>query len=145
MWKIINNLALLLKPSNLHQSHESGLWGERQAERLLKKKGYRILGRRVRVGMHDEVDLVARDRSVLVFVEVKTRKDEIFGRPIESVDRKKRHAMSRAAVRYLKTLKRPPENFRFDVVEVIGSVGHPSPEVRHIENAFSLERHYRVP
>ncbi len=111
----------------------------------MKSKGYRILGRRVRVGDRDELDLVARDRDVLVFVEVKTRKNEDFGRPLSSVDRKKRHALSRAAVRYLKALRSPCVCFRFDVVEVVGSAGEQEPEIRHIEDAFHLEARYRVP
>ena len=145
MLKIINRFKRSLKTPVPNQSHESGLWGEQHAERLLKSKGYRILGRRVRVGRRDEFDLVARNNDVLVFIEVKTRKNEAFGRPIDSVNRKKQHALSRAAVRYLKALKQPPLNFRFDVVEVIGSVGDPNPVVRHIENAFCLEKRYRIP
>ncbi|MDP2991221.1 MAG: YraN family protein, partial [Kiritimatiellota bacterium] len=62
----------------------TGPWGEAQAERTLRQKGYAILGRRVRVGRRDELDLVARDGEVLVFVEVKTRKAEMFGRPGEA-------------------------------------------------------------
>lgn len=60
---------------------ETGEWGEKQAERMLKRKGYRILGRRVRVGTRDEIDLVARDGATLVFVEVKTRKSEDLAGP----------------------------------------------------------------
>lgn len=121
-----------------------GLWGERQAEAYLKRRGYGILSRRFRIGRRDEIDLVARDRSILVFVEVKTRKGEQYGRPAESVDARKRHALSRAAVRYLQRLKEPV-NFRFDVVEVVGEPGEATPLVRHVENAFPLDRCYSLP
>lgn len=124
---------------------ETGEWGEKQAERELKRKKYRILGRRVRVGKRDEVDLVARTGDTLVFVEVKTRASETFGRPIAAVDAKKRRLLSRAAVRYIKMLKRPPEYFRFDVVEVIGARGDSNPGIRHIENAFALDSLYVLP
>ena len=125
---------------------ETGEWGEGVAEKMLRKKGYKILGRRVRVGTRDELDLVARDGDVLVFVEVKTRKSEAFGRPVDSVNHAKRHTLSRAAVRYLKKLKNPRICFRFDVVEVIGDMDSTvAPEVRHIENAFALERRYQLP
>lgn len=123
----------------------TGVWGEAQAEHFLKAKGYRILGRRVSVSARDELDLVARDGEVLVFVEVKTRKSEEFGRPAEAVDRAKRHTVSRAAVRYLQRLKFPKICFRFDVVEVIGQDGDPDPVVRHIENAFTLDSRYTLP
>ena len=85
------------------------------------------------------------DGAVLVFVEVKTRKTEAFGRPGAAVNHAKRHYLSRAAVRYLKHLRHPPDAFRFDVVEVIGAVDTPAPLIRHIENAFPLDRCYRVP
>lgn len=122
-----------------------GKWGEKQAERMLSGKGYRILGRRVRLGARDEIDIVARDGEILVFVEVKTRGHEDYGRPLEAVDRKKRHAISRAAVRYLKRLRNPRVCFRFDVVEVIGGLGDSDPTLRHIENAFALDKQYVLP
>jgi putative endonuclease len=124
---------------------DTGEWGESQAARQLEDKGYKILGRRVRVGRRDEIDLVARHGAVLVFVEVKTRRSENFGRPSASVDRGKRHALSRAAVRYLQRLADPRIAFRFDVVEVIGECRGPNPVIRHIENAFNLERRYMLP
>jgi putative endonuclease len=122
-----------------------GEWGERQAESFLKRRGCRILGRRVRVGDRDEIDLLVRDGEVLVFVEVKTRAHEDFGRPAEAVDRNKRRTLSRAAVRFMQRLPRPVGYFRFDVVEVIGEDGDRSPEIRHIENAFALDSRYDLP
>lgn len=131
---------------NRKQQHlKTGEWGEKQAEQALRRTGYRILGRRVRVGTRDEIDLVARNGKILVFVEVKTRKRETYGRPLTAVDRKKRHLMSRAVVRYLKRLRHPRVCFRFDVVEVIGSVGDANPLIRHIENAFTLDKRYTLP
>jgi putative endonuclease len=122
----------------------TGLWGEGEAERFLTAKGYKILSRRFRVTVRDEVDLIARDGDILVFVEVKTRKTESYGRPLSAVDRKKSHVMSRAAIRYLKKLG-DPVTFRFDVIEVIGRRVSGNPEIRHIENAFQLDRCYALP
>jgi len=144
MWKTVKRL-LFPGTSADGKNPAAGAWGEAQAERMLRQKGYSILGRRVRVGRRDELDLVARDGKVLVFVEVKTRKTETFGRPNDAVNHAKRHYLSRAAVRYLKHLRQGPEAFRFDVVEVIGTVDTPTPLIRHIENAFPLDRCYRVP
>jgi len=123
----------------------AGRWGEQEAARHLKRKGYRILGERVRVGRKDEVDLIVRDGSVLVFVEVKTRGSERFGRPWDAVDREKRRTLSRAAVTYLKQRGFPQICFRFDVVEVIGDPDRGPDEIRHIENAFPLDRRYQLP
>ena len=99
----------------------------------------------VRLGSRDEIDLVARDGDELVFIEVKTRKSEDFGRPVSAVDGEKRHALSRAAIRYLKAVGQPRVCFRFDVVEVVGSIGGTDPVVRHVENAFNLDRRYAIP
>jgi len=128
----------------------TGLEGEKQAERFLKKAGFKILGRRVRVG-RDELDLIVRQQSshkalprhgdeTLVFVEVKTRAGEDFGRPAAAVNRAKRRKLSRAAIRFLKKRKMRPPYIRFDIVEVVGD----PPEIRHIKNAFPLEGGYRI-
>lgn len=136
-------LANILRRGPAHL--RAGEWGEQQAERLLRSKGWTILGRRVRVGRRDELDLVARAGGVLVFVEVKTRRAEDFGRPFSAVDRAKRRCLSRAAYGYLRALRERPEYFRFDVVEVVGEPGGAEPVIRHIENAFQLEGGYRLP
>jgi len=119
-----------------------GRRGERAAERFLKKKRYRILARRLRVG-RDEIDLLAKDGETLVFVEVKTRSAETFGRPIEAVGRKKRRNLSRAAVRYLKHARPKPNYVRFDVVEVVGAPDE-RPKIRHVENVFPIDPVYRL-
>ena len=128
-------------------AHRSGAWGEGVAAEYLQAKGYRILGRNVRFGSRCELDLVARSPApeALVFVEVKTRRNEDFGRPISAVDRAKRRALGRAAVRYLRRVKAKPARIRFDVVEVVGAPGGPPPVVRHVESAFSLGPGYRLP
>jgi len=125
---------------------QTGLWGEGEAERYLKARGYAVLGRRFRIGPRDEIDLICRVRDTLVFVEVKTRANEDFGRPAAAVNRRKQHRLARAAMRYLKRLKSQPAGFRFDVVEVVGGPQDcPKPAIRHIENAFPLPEYFRVP
>jgi putative endonuclease len=123
----------------------TGEWGEDVAAKALKKKGYKLLGRRVRVGRRDELDIVARKGETLVFVEVKTRRSEALARPASAVNRSKRHALSRAACRYLRKLKHPSVYVRFDIVEVIGTEEDGEPTVRHLENAFALDPRCRLP
>lgn len=122
----------------------TGIWGEKIAEKMLKEKGYRILGRRVRIGKKDELDIVARNSDTLVFVEVKTRRNEKFGRPVTAVTRNKKRYISRAAVRYIGRLRKHPEYIRFDIVEVVGEEGDKDPVIRHLENAFTLDRRYHL-
>lgn len=121
----------------------SGKWGELQAVRFLKKQRYKIVGQRIRVGKRDELDIIAQHNTALVFVEVKTRRNETYGRPFSAVNKAKRKNLSRAAVAYLKQNKIKPEFIRFDVIEIIGEPGG-DPEIRHIENAFQLDPAYRL-
>ena len=70
---------------------DSGSWGEQVAAWYVRKHlKFKVLGQNVRVGRRDELDLICRDKKVLVFLEVKTRKSEAFGAPLEAVDRNKR-------------------------------------------------------
>jgi putative endonuclease len=124
---------------------EAGRWGEEIAARRLRGQGFKVLGRRIRLGRREEIDIVARDGPALVFVEVKTRRSEEYGRPIESIGRAKRLRLSRAAIGYLHRLRRKPDFIRFDVVEVVGRPGDADPVVRHIPNAFPLEGRLRFP
>ncbi len=134
-----------LFPKSTEPAHlKSGRWGEKLAVRFLKKKRYKIIGQRVRVGKRDELDVVAKQNGVLIFIEVKTRKNENYGRPFSAVDKAKRKHLSRAAIAYLKRNKIEPEFIRFDVVEVIGELGGSAPEIRHIENAFPLDSSYHL-
>ena len=123
---------------------QTGRWGEQQAVRHLKSRKFRINGQRVRVGKHDEIDIVAESEGILIFVEVKTRKNENFGRPFTAVGKDKRKRLSRAAIGYLKKQKLKPAYIRFDVMEVIGEPGGSNPEIRHIENAFQLDPAYKL-
>lgn len=121
-----------------------GKWGERQAERFLKRTtGLRILGRRVRVGKHDELDLLARDHNTLVIIEVKTRSEEGL-RPVkDAVTGEKQWRLNRAAVTYARRLTPRPEGLRFDIVEVIGSPGSGKPKIHHHPGAFGLHPGFR--
>lgn len=118
----------------------TGWWGERVAERFLRRKGWKALGRNVRFGGRMELDLVMRQPRppVLVFVEVKTRRSEAWGRPADAVDAEKRRAAGRAGAKYRRALgARAPRHWRYDVVEVVGEPGAKAPLVRHIEGAWS--------
>lgn len=89
-----------------------------------------------------EIDLVFRDRDCLVFVEVKTRSSEEWGRPAAAVDRERRGRLTRAGLDYLRLLKHPPVKVRFDVVEVLLAEGEVN-EIRHLPNCFEMQHPHR--
>jgi putative endonuclease len=118
-----------------------GELGERLAARYLRKHGYKILYRNFRGRTGGEIDIVCRNGDTLVFVEVKTRTREDFGRPIEAIHREQRKRISRGALAWLRMLDDPDILFRFDVVEVLIPTDAP-PQIELIQNAFSLSEPY---
>lgn len=120
-----------------------GDFGEAMAAYYLRKyHGYKILARQWEAE-HGEIDILARHQSTLVFVEVKTRAGEEFGRAATAVNTKKRRNLSRAALEYLRRLNRDDIFFRFDIVEVVRTGKKNTYECRLIENAFELSAPYR--
>lgn len=87
-------------------------------ERLLAH-GYEIVERNYRCKL-GELDIVALDGDVMVFVEVRSRADDEHGDAIESVDRRKQRKVTRAAESYLAHKRPPNDEFRFDVVAING-------------------------
>jgi putative endonuclease len=112
-----------------------GYLGERAAERFLKHKDYRIVARGLR-WRGGELDLVAVDNRTVVFVEVKTRRGERFGRPADAVDTKKQQRITRAALYFLKRHGLLEHHCRFDVVAVTWPAGMKKPSIEHYQNAF---------
>src|SRR3712207_3947705 len=125
------------KPEHLRR----GTAGEKIAARFLRKRGYKVLYRNFRGRTGGEIDIVCRDRDTLVFVEVKTRSREDFGRPFEAVHRDQQKRISRGALAWLRMLDNPDILFRFDVVEVVMREGE-EPQLELIQNAFSLSEPY---
>lgn len=96
---------------------DTGKLGEEIAKRYLKAKGFLILETNWRF-KRLEVDLIAKDGEVLVFIEVKTRSYDYFGRPEEFVDTKKERHLSVAAAEYMERTGHEWA-IRFDVVSVL--------------------------
>ena len=113
-----------------------GREGEDRAAKFLAKRGYRILERNYRT-RSGEIDLIALDRGVVVFVEVKTRTSDAFGAPELAVTPQKQKRMLKAALGYMKYRKLHQVPCRFDVVAISGAAG---PEVELIQNAFEMDR-----
>lgn len=101
----------------MYQRHETGRIGEDIAVEYLRQIGYQIIERNFEC-KQGEIDIIAIDKEELVFVEVKTRTGEIYGKPKEAVDKtKKKHIYKSAEYYiYLKHLENRP--IRIDVIEV---------------------------
>ena len=111
--------------------NELGKWGEDLAASYLEEQGYEILERDWKSGHHD-LDIVARDESTLVIVEVKTRRNRLFGDPEEAIDYKKRLSLQSAANHYVKS-HRTKAPVRIDVISIVGTIGN-TPEIDHIKD-----------
>jgi len=102
----------------------------------LKEKGFEILSTNYRYG-HKEIDIIAKDRNNIVFVEVKTGKSKSFGPPQGWVDLKKQKKLAQVATAFLQKHQFPGYDFRFDVIAIDTSSGKEI--VEHIQNAFYLD------
>lgn len=114
------------------ENQEKGQKGEQFAADYLKSKGYKILEQNWRAG-HLEVDIIASTETMLVIVEVKTRKSNTLGDPEEFVTIQKQQNLIRAASYYI--LKNNiTKEVRFDIVSIIMSNGEH--KINHILDAF---------
>jgi putative endonuclease len=116
-----------------------GKWGEALAAEYLKRKKYKIVGMgySTRFG---EIDVIAENKSFIVFVEVKTRKNAEVAEAREFVDLKKQRRLISAASMWLasnETDKQP----RFDVIEIYAPDGTNTrePKIIHIQDAFHVD------
>lgn len=113
---------------------------EREAARTLRRLGMRVITRGYRTSQ-GEVDLIARDGSQVVFVEVKARR---HGQPAEAVDLRKQKRLTMAALHFLKRHNLLSHPCRFDVVAVIWPEDEKRPSVQHIKDAFPATGLYQL-
>ena len=114
----------------------AGAWGEQLAASYLLKKRYTILATNYRC-RYGELDIVAANKTHVVFVEVKLRKSASFAAAAEFVDSYKQERLRITADMYLSEY--PTELLsRFDVIEIYAPQGilTPDPEINHLEDAF---------
>jgi putative endonuclease len=112
-----------------------GKLGEDLACKELQRHGYAIIDRRFRTRC-GELDIIARDGRVLVFIEVRARSSSRFGNPFDSVTRQKRQRLSRMAAAYLLQKRVGNVSCRFDVVGVTAADGAFAVEI--MRNAFDF-------
>ena len=108
---------------------ETGTQYEERAAEYLISQNYQILERNYRI-RSGEIDIIARDGTVLVFIEVKYRKNDESGNPLEAVDIRKQRKIIKVARYYLHQKKYGDVPCRFDVIGICGS------HIEHIKDAF---------
>ncbi len=112
-----------------------GKKGEELAIAQLRALKYKIIERNFKCAL-GEIDIIAREKDMLVFVEVKTRRTKDFGGPAAAVNQRKQQQLSKVALTYLNQKKLAEMPARFDVVAV--ELIPPAPRIEVIRNAFDL-------
>lgn len=113
----------------MHTTSKTGIDGEKKAIEYLKNKNYTILFENWR-NKRAEIDIIAQDGKVIVFVEVKTRTNLSFGHPEDFVDAKKIKKMQEAAEAYIEQFDWKGE-LRFDIISI-----EKDNKISHFEDAF---------
>lgn len=112
-----------------------GNFGENEAEKFLRKNGYKILERNYTTKL-GEIDIIAQKDNYICFVEVKTRSNENYGTPRDAVNYHKQKKIISVANYYMLT-KNKDMFLRFDVIEVVVNKDKTRVEkIEHIEDAF---------
>lgn len=111
-----------------------GKQGEDLAAAFLQKKGFQIIVRNYRQKT-GEVDIIARDKETLVFIEVKTRSNLLFGKPFEAVTTNKQAQLNRIALDYITRNKLLEQAARFDVISILIRKNGKA-EIEHLQNCF---------
>jgi len=112
---------------------ETGQSGEIAALQYIENLGYRVLERNWRY-KHLEVDIIAMDGPILLFIEVKTRRSSLYGLPYEAVSYQKQQKLDRAANLYISYIRHTGE-IRFDIISILieDSTQH---RIEYIKDAF---------
>lgn len=118
------------------QHIEIGKLGEQEARKYLKKNNYKILESNFSCKL-GEIDIIAYHKDTIVFVEVKTRKNNKYGTPAQAVNKYKQKKIIKTALYYLKLKNKYNENIRFDIVEV-WQKDYITKEINIIPNAFLM-------
>ena len=113
-----------------------GRSAEDLAEQMLRKKGYRILERNLRIA-GGELDLIADDQGTLVFIEVKARRGNQFGGAPYAITTRKKQQIIKLALCYLSQHVLTNKQCRFDVILAVETNEH-TPQLTHIEQAFEV-------
>ena len=112
---------------------EIGKLGEDLACRFLENNGYKIIERNKTFSRFCEIDIIAQFKKTIVFVEVKTRKTNNFGAPLEAITPTKYCHIKTGLLQYIQESKNKYANYRIDA---IGITLEPKVEIKHLQNVY---------
>lgn len=118
-----------------NKRQQFGKKSETLAAWYLKKNGYKIIEQNFRTEL-GEIDIIAKEKKTIVFVEVKSRQSIRYGDPKWAVTLKKQRKISMVALQYLKSIRQLDARARFDVVAITSNRDEPQIEI--VKNAFEL-------
>jgi putative endonuclease len=121
----------------LTADHALGKRGEDLAHRYLQNAGFQVVARNYKPGADSEIDIVARQGDLAVFVEVKTRTSSEYSAPERAVDEEKERHIIRAARAYTTRAGIDWSCVRFDIISIVMTS---PPSIKHYEDAFFHDR-----
>lgn len=98
---------------------EIGKYGEELAKNFLIKKGYEILEMNYRFSRNAEIDIIASKKNILHFVEVKTRTQNIFGKPLEAITPNKLKQIYSCAIFYMSNTNKKYKKYQIDAIGIL--------------------------
>lgn len=113
------------------KNKETGAKGELLAQEYLKKQGYEIIEANKRFSKACEIDIIAKHKDTLIFVEVKTRSSNFCGSPLEAITKSKLENIRTGLYAYLSESKVKYKKFRIDAVSIVLK---PEIKIQHLKN-----------
>lgn len=138
---LIKHFNLFKKTIPSLSRQQLGILGEHRAAQFLKKKKHQILNKNWKHKQH-EIDLIARDKETIVFVEVKSRSKEGLVPLYYSVSQRQKGNIQQAAKAYLRKFSQRPKHFRFDIIEVYFSEEGRS-TIQHHRNVALFSKYFQ--
>lgn len=133
---IISPIFVFYQNNAMQNTIEKGNNGEKIAEKYLEEKGYEIIKRKFHFGKIGEIDLIAKDGDVIVFVEVKARKSAEFGSGLEAITPTKQKHLINVARGFLYVNALNDAFTRFDAISI--NLTKSPPEIEHLKNIITI-------
>ncbi len=119
----------------MYQRHIIGKIGEDIACKYILQKNYKIIKRNFYC-RQGEIDIIAKDKNEVVFIEVKTRTNNKYGEPVDSITYYKKNKIIKSIQYYIYKEKIEHIDIRIDVIEIYSKKG--KYKINHIKNAINL-------